>query len=95
MIDPNSRYYRSARAIHVADDGTSVPYLTRRMLPRGESLDIMTVATVAPGQRLDLIAARVQGDPLQFWRIADANNAMNPFDLTAKPGRQLRVPKPA
>ena len=46
------------------------------------------------GDRLDLITARTLGDPEQFWRICDANNTMNPSDLTAETGRVLRVPVP-
>jgi nucleoid-associated protein YgaU len=94
MIDPSSRYYRSGRAIYVASDGTRIPYLQRRLLPQGDSLDAVAVVTVTAGQRPDLLSARLQGDPLQFWRIADANNAMSPFELTAVPGRQLRIPRP-
>ena len=82
-----------AIATYGAPDGDAIPYLKRRLLPRGNSLDVMTVVQVALGQRLDLLAARLQGDPTQFWRIADANNAMNPFDLM-RPPRPLRVPRP-
>ena len=39
-------------------------------------------------------AARTLGDPLQFWRVCDANNAMNPPELTEEAGRALRVPVP-
>jgi hypothetical protein len=94
MIDPTSRYYRSERATYPGPDGNDIPYLKRRLLPPSGSLAMMSAVTVTPGQRLDVLAARYQGDPLQFWRIADANDAMNPFDLVAFPGRQLRVPKP-
>jgi nucleoid-associated protein YgaU len=47
---------------------------------------------VAPGDRLDLVAARLLGDPHQYWRIADAN----PGDLDGleEPGRTLRLPEP-
>jgi len=45
--------------------------------------------------RLDLIAARTVGAAEQFWRIADANAALNPFDLTAMPGEQVRIPAPS
>jgi nucleoid-associated protein YgaU len=45
---------------------------------------------VKQSDRLDLIAARTLGDPLLFWRIADANDAMNPFDLLTR--RALRIP---
>jgi hypothetical protein len=94
MIDSASRYYRNGRAIHLAPDGTQIPFLKRRLLPQGDSLDTMAIVTVTGGQRPDLLSAKLQGDPLQFWRIADANNAMNPFELTAVPGRQLRIPRP-
>ena len=46
------------------------------------------------GERLDLVAYRTLGDPLQFWRIADANDAVNPFDLDEPSGQILRVPVP-
>ncbi len=44
-----------------------------------------------PGDRLDTIAARTLGDPLLFWRLADASGAMNPDDLE-RPGTLLVVP---
>ena len=46
---------------------------------------------------LDLIVeitARTLGDPEQYWRVCDANDAMNPAELTVRPGRTLRVPLP-
>jgi hypothetical protein len=55
--------------------------------------DVLATVTVRSGDRLDLIAARLQGDPLRAWRIADTNIAMNPLDLTERPGDPLRIPK--
>jgi hypothetical protein len=49
---------------------------------------------VTQGERLDIIAATYLGDPEQFWRICDANNAMRPDELTETPGRQLRITLP-
>jgi hypothetical protein len=46
------------------------------------------------GERLDNITARYLGDPLQFWRVCDANGAMNPSELTAVIGRRLRITMP-
>ena len=94
MSDPTSRYYQIGRTIRTDADGHRTVYLKRRMLPAPESLPIMTAVTVTQETRLDLIAARLQGNPLLSWRIADANEALNPFDLTAVQGRVLRVPKP-
>jgi nucleoid-associated protein YgaU len=47
---------------------------------------------VVQGDRLDTIATKYAGDPLQFWRIADANTEMDAERLTASPGRRLRIP---
>jgi len=71
-----------------------VAYKRRRFLPRGEEMSLLAEVTVTRGDRLDLIAARTLGDPEQFWRVCDANDAMNPASLMAEPGRTLRVPVP-
>jgi hypothetical protein len=49
---------------------------------------------VAEGDRLDNIAAVTLGDPELAWRIADASRAMNPFALTQRVGRRLRITLP-
>jgi hypothetical protein len=69
-------------------------YLRRRFLPRGDEMPLLAEVTVVEGDRLDVITARTLGDPEQFWRICDANNAMSPFELTTQAGRMLRVPIP-
>jgi hypothetical protein len=43
---------------------------------------------------LDQVAARVLGDSEQFWRLCDANAALNPFDLLDELGYRVRVPSP-
>jgi hypothetical protein len=44
------------------------------------------------------LANRAYGDPLAFWRICDANNALDPLEMMAdaagNPARRLRVPLP-
>ncbi len=94
MFDHTSRYARIETATHERPDGLTVTYVRRRFLPQGERLPLLVEVTITDGDRLDLITARTLGDPEQFWRVADANNAMNPFDLTAEPGEILRVPIP-
>lgn len=94
MFEPTSRYYSRPTATYTMPDGRVVTYVRRRFLPRGERLPLLVEATVIDGDRLDLITARTLGDPEQFWRVADANNAMNPFDLTKEPGAIVRVPIP-
>ncbi len=49
---------------------------------------------VGDDDRLDLVAYRYLGDPLAAWRLADANNALNPAELTANPGDIVVVPTP-
>jgi hypothetical protein len=94
MFDHTSRYYRIETATYITHDGRTINYKRRRFLPQGECLSLLVEVTVTDGDRLDLIANRTLGDPTQFWRICDANNAMNPFDLVAEPGRVLHVAVP-
>ncbi|MDX1546664.1 MAG: hypothetical protein R3247_06735 [Rhodothermales bacterium] len=94
MFDPTSRYYRIPTATYERDDGTAITYVRRRFLPQGERLPTLAEVSFADGDRLDLIAARTLGNAEHFWRICDAENAMNPFDLEDEPGRTLRVPIP-
>jgi hypothetical protein len=94
MFDFTSRYYAIETAVHIAPDGREIAYKRRRILPQGENMPLLAEVVVAQGDRLDLITARTLGVPEAFWRVADANNAMNPFDLTEEPGRRLRIPLP-
>jgi hypothetical protein len=94
VFDHTSRYYQIADATYTTADGREVAYKRRRFLPPGASLPLLAEVTVAQGERLDLVAFRTLGDPLQFWRIADANDAVNPFDLEEPSGQTLRVPVP-
>lgn len=94
MFDHTSRYYHLETIHYETEDGRLIAYKERRFLPQGDRLPLLTEAIVRPGERLDLIAARTLGDPLHFWQICDANNAMDPFGLMAETGRWLRVPVP-
>ena len=94
MFEPTSRYYNIETATLEMADGRSIAYKRRRFPPRGEAMRLLVEVTVAEDDRLDLISARTIGDPEQFWRICDANNALNPFDLETPSGRTLRVPIP-
>ena len=94
MFEPTSRYYALDDASLTTGDDRIIAYKRRRFLPDGKKMPLLVEVTVTEGDRLDLITARTLGDPEQFWRICDANNAMNPSDLTAETGRVLRVPVP-
>ncbi|MCC6729960.1 MAG: hypothetical protein IT208_11545 [Chthonomonadales bacterium] len=94
MFDPSSRYHALATSSVIGADGRPVAYVRRRFLPHGSRMQLLGQVIVQQGDRIDLVAARVAGDPEQFWRVADANDAMSPFDLTAETGRRLRVAAP-
>ena len=94
MISATSRYAGVKQGVLTTADGRSIPFLRRRMIASPNAASVLTTVKVTPGARLDLIAARLQGDPLQAWRLADANCAMDPTDLVSLPGRVLSVPKP-
>ncbi len=94
MFQPTSRYFSIEAAQFTAPDGRLIAYKRRRFLPQGETLPLLIEVTVTQGDRLDLITARTLGDSEQFWRMCDANNAIDPFELTAEPGRTLRVTLP-
>lgn len=95
MFEPSSRYHGILTAKHTLADGRTVTHLRRRFLPQPEDLITVGEHVVAAGERLDAVAARRYGDPEQSWRIADANRAMRPEELTAVPGRRLRLTLPA
>ena len=57
-------------------------------------MPLLAETPVAQGERLDVLAHRTLGDPLQYWRICDANDVMRPTELTDEPGRAVRVPLP-
>jgi hypothetical protein len=96
MFESSSRYSSLETATCTLPDGRIVAYKRRRFLPRGEEMDLLVEVTVTEGDRLDLIAARTLGDPEIFWRVCDANDAMNPFDLVedSEIGHKVRVPIP-
>lgn len=94
MPSPTSRYAHTQTATWTAPDGTAIAYLRRRFVPLAASMPLRVKVTVGPVDRVDLVSARALGDPLQWWRIADANQAMDPMELTAVPGTTLRVPVP-
>jgi len=91
---PTSRYHGIPSATLTQPDGTPVAYLQRRFVPPSSRFALLRRHTVSEGERLDVIAARELGDPLAFWRLCDANDAMRPDELTAVIGRALRITLP-
>ncbi len=77
-------------------DGTTgdVRYVRRRLIPPSGRVTKIAEHTVAQGDRIDNIAARYLGDPLQFWRICDANNVLSPQELTEEAGKVIHIGMP-
>jgi hypothetical protein len=94
MFEHTSRYYGLPVATTAGPDGRTISYVRRRFLPQGDELPLLAEVIVAQGERVDLVAYRTLGDPLAYWRVCDANNAMDPQELTAWPGALLRIPLP-
>jgi hypothetical protein len=91
---PSSRYSGIDTATLTTSDGRTIAYLRRRFIPPPGSFQLLAEHVVADGDRLDLIAAAYLGDPEQFWRLCDANGAMDPEELTAHIGAVIRVTLP-
>jgi hypothetical protein len=98
IVSPGSRYSDPTQtdpeppARYRTASGREVMYRRRRLLPQGTQIPAVDTVVATEGERLDRLANRVFGDPLQAWRIADANDAMRPQELLAVPGRRLRIP---
>ena len=94
LFPPTSRYHGIEAATLAGAGGAVVIYVRRRFLPQADSLATLQEHAVADGERLDTITALYLGDPEQFWRVCDANDAMHPDELTATTGRRLRITLP-
>jgi hypothetical protein len=81
MFAPGSRYGQVPTAIYVDRSGVQHPPAA----PARQLYDLQD------GERLDLIANMFFADPLQFWRLCDANDELRPEDLE-RPGERIRIP---
>jgi nucleoid-associated protein YgaU len=87
MFLSNSRYAGVATILVRTPDGREVTAVKVRRLPTPTATDY----TVAPQDRLDLIARRRYDDGTQYWHVADANTELEAVDLVI-PGRAIEVP---
>jgi nucleoid-associated protein YgaU len=94
LFPPSSRYHGLQVLQHPTENGRSIAYLERRFLPDPNNFADLTSHAVVAGDRMDNIAFRYLGDPEQYWRIADANAAMQPEDLTQEVGSRIRITLP-
>lgn len=94
MFDQTSRYAGLPVLILTRAGADPIPYVARRFVPPPERLQTLSEEIVQSDDRPDLIAFRSLGDPLQFWRVADANAVMDPGELADEPGGRVRIPVP-
>jgi hypothetical protein len=89
MFAPGSRYGQVPTAIYVDRVGVQHPYVLLRPFP--PAAPARQLYDLQDGERLDLIANMFFADPLQFWRLCDANDELRPEDLE-RPGERIRIP---
>jgi hypothetical protein len=89
-----SRYAGLEQTPFTLADGRVVAYVRRRFLPDPARFALVQTHEVKQGDRIDNVSAFYLGDPEQFWRIADANGAMQPEALLETPGREVRITLP-
>jgi hypothetical protein len=89
-----SRYNSVETTQLVTPDGKTIVYLRRRRIAQPEAFFTLQEHQVIEGERLDNITSQFLGDPEQFWRLCDANNAMEPNELTDTAGRIIRITLP-
>ena len=97
-LPANSRYAglptRSATAPDGhTQDGQTIVYFARRFVPQADRFSTIQQHTMGPDERLDQVAAATYGDPLLAWRLADANNALDPAELEQR-GRVIAITLP-
>ncbi|MBE7451076.1 MAG: hypothetical protein HS111_19935 [Kofleriaceae bacterium] len=91
MIDRRSRYARTPTVERTAADGETRVLVDLREVPTPAASH---VHAVAPGERLDHLAERYYRDPRRYWRIADASDELDPFELVHA-GEPLPIPPDA
>jgi hypothetical protein len=92
MINYRSRYYTISDTSYISANGIHIIYKSRRFLPQADTIPSNSSHALREGERLDWVAAQRLGDPLMSWQIADANNAMNPSELSNIPEEIIRIP---
>ncbi len=86
-MTPLGRYVRGA-----GDAGTA--YVLRRFIPQRRDIATAAEHIVQGGERPEVLAAQALGDAELYWRLADANTVIDPFEVTDTPGRRVAIPFP-
>lgn len=95
-LPATSRYAGVGTRVHIpaappGEPAGPVAHFGRRLVPRPDRLAVSHEVACTQGDRRDTLAAAVFGDPLLWWRLADANGVIDPATMTSPPGRVLRV----
>ena len=90
----SSRYRNIALASMEGSNGESIVYLKRRFIPQADNFSLLQEYIVHEADRLDNITSQFIGDPERFWQICDANNVLEPAELTEQPGNIIRITLP-
>lgn len=92
---PQSRYNGIPLALlQPRADAPGVVYVGRRFIPAPSAMTLAARHVVSAGERPDLLGAKYLGDPLLYWRIADANAVLDPNELTDTVGRRVDIALP-
>ena len=92
---PESRYYGLPLLTQTTPAGAQISYVSRRFIPPPEDFALLQRYRVRQGDRIDVVAASILGNPLSYWQICDANLALEPDDITAAPGAFIVITLPA
>jgi hypothetical protein len=90
--NPSSRYYGDAVQYYTGANGIQIAYLQRRIIPRANTYTSLVSYSVNQGDRLDSLAYENFGDPILYWMICDANNAVEPDQLMVDVGSSIQIP---
>ena len=94
-FDELSRYRHVGLALLPQAGGEPpIAYVKRRFIAQRRDIAIAAEVVVHAGDRPDLMATRTLGDPLLYWRVADANAVADAAELTATPGARVLIPNP-
>ncbi len=94
MFEHTSRYYHLTDRVYETAGGRQIVYRTRRFVPKQQAGPVIAEAMTVAGERPDLLATRTIRQPELFWRLCDANQVMNPFELASGERRRVRVHLP-
>jgi hypothetical protein len=88
MISKTSRYAKVGQLVARDATGEELSVLELREIPRATGFYLHTPKE---GERLDHLAHRFFRDPKKFWKICDASDVLDPFDVVM-PGRSVLIP---